>query len=68
MFMPQLPQDPKCPQAGYTYGGARCTCECHRTPGIMHVMACCHIGTAKDMKEQYEADIKFLTEDEEPNT
>lgn len=22
------------------YGG--CTCACHRRPGVMHFMACCH--------------------------
>lgn len=44
-----------CPPA---HGG--CDCECHRTPGIMHFMACCRPRNAEQFAEHCTAMAKDL--------
>jgi len=31
------------PQAGVTSLGLPCECNCHKMPGVLHVMACCQL-------------------------
>ena len=43
------------------YGG--CTCQCHRVPGVYHVMACCSI---KDEIDENQSGI-YVVEGEKKN-
>ena len=43
------------------YGG--CTCHCHTTEGVKHVMACCY--PSDDEQEQYFDEVSEAIDDEE---
>ena len=47
MTMPPAPAPEGCPPA---YNG--CTCPCHRTPGMFHLVACC-MPSAEENKREY---------------
>jgi len=48
------------PRAGYTRIGEKCQCECHRQPGVMHVMACCFIQPPKKDLQGTDYDISEI--------
>ena len=39
-----------------------CQCSCHRYPGVMHVMACCHPEDDKELELQLKKRMEALDE------